>query len=270
MTPDVAIAVVIGALYFSECIVLLYANEALVEFTGSGPRVHFPSARSQLLGRLLIGLNPLLPTYAVYRVRWGSRPVTSESASATGDRTNLSSNAAALDKLSPFVAGIAVIVCVWIPLALILRGFHQILVPVVLMYAMILLLLVRLWFVRRELNLTLGSFLSHTFQCLACPPYAPNLLRRLSIATPIADDLLVIVKQHLDGLQRRDVLRELVDRVEERLNYFEADAPEYQTLSGYLSSVRSEADGTETSPQPSDPAVGVSDDCDISETGRGE
>lgn len=240
MSAELEIVVLIAALYLSECALLLCANEAIIECKVDGYRVHFPSERANVRGRLLFFLSPLLPTRAALRVAWSTStlpPIETNSQDEFSARLVI---LAALQPLVPFVVVISGLVLLCIPAALIILEVRQVMFPLLLMYIAIAALLVRLWTLRSQIVLTEGKFALVAFQCLACPPYAPNLLRRLSMTTPIRTDLLLIAKTHLAASERRNVYSEIATRVQERMATYEPASTEYIELATYLAGVNSE------------------------------
>ena len=82
----------------------------------------------------------------------------------------------------------------------------------VLLYASLLLALIWIGVNRARLGLTSGGFAMLAFECLVCPPFALNLVRKISAAMPILDDLVRVARvlqapQEWEASRREFVLR---------------------------------------------------------------
>lgn len=236
MSPEVEIAILIAVLYLFECALLLYSNEVVIECSARGCRALFPSERANFCGRLLYFLNPVAPVRAYYRVMWH----TGAAAHENGNFTAQIELAKSLSGLAPFVLFTAVVVLVGLPISLIFFQIRETLPIWLLTYAAVAALLLRLWSMRAQLALSRSRFTSLAFQCIACPPFAPNIVRAISLAATADVDLLVVAKTNFSVVERRHLYRTVIERVEAQIGALEPDSPECFELENYLTRVRQE------------------------------
>ncbi len=177
-------------LYLYDSSVLLYSNEAI--FSCNRARQWSVStgwAGFTFAGRTLCILNPFTPHHPAFRLAWDVASVeTPAGDSAWSDRAPL------FDRLAP-TSGLAwIALFVMLPLGLFTAaGAYAVVPALVLLYASSLL---GLWRLRRLWSLqpstTLGPpsprrFIGFAFECLACPPFAVNMIRRVTLQERIAE-----------------------------------------------------------------------------------
>jgi hypothetical protein len=185
-SSEVELFALVCVLYLYDCSVLLFANEALL------------TARPQrrwslelgfygfiLAGRSLCILNPFTPQFPAFRLSWDFlRP-----GSGVPD-TRWSQQADRLRRLSVTTGISAVALLVLLPLGLFSPLRLYALVPALsLLYGSAIVGLVRLSSLRSELNLTGARYAGFIFECLACPPFAANMVRRIALQQRVPESL---------------------------------------------------------------------------------
>lgn len=213
------IAVAVG-LYLYDSLVLVYCNEGLLIPQGrNGWALCFASAHFRVLGKEVFLPNPLLPQRPCFRLAWRF-----EGGGAGGDR-QWTAQRDALRPLVPYVWGIAGGLFLALPLGLFTRlGDRALVVALVLVYGGIAAALVWLWRHRAGFAMTRRRFAALAFECLACPPFAINLVRRISRETPIGEDLVSAARRLLTPADWQVARAELVARVDQEIVFADDDA----------------------------------------------
>lgn len=176
------------ALYVYDSSSLLFANEAILSRNRSEWSIWIGSEASRFLGKYLFVPNPLAPHRPIYRLLWSS-----EARPPTTACTNPESESAKYKLLGLMVHTMGFALFVLLPIGLLsplVSKVAAVSTAVLLFYASAFLSLAWIWTHRRLFLLTDRAAAALAFECLACPPFAVNLVRRLSLATTIDDDLI--------------------------------------------------------------------------------
>jgi hypothetical protein len=196
-------------LYLYDSSALLYANEAI--FSCDSARrwsVSTGWAGFTLAGRTLCVLNPFTPHHPAFRLAWDLASVETPAIqspaiqSPTGDSA-WSARARLFDRLAPssWLAWTALFVV--LPVGLFTSaGAYAVVPALLLLYASS---LVGLWRLRRLRHSTaLGPpdrkrDWGFAFECLACPPFAANMIRRITLQERIAEPVPLAGTRLLDA-----------------------------------------------------------------------
>lgn len=235
--PYVLLLFAIVLIYVLDCLVLLYANEAIVKSREAGWRVDFGSTQTWVGGKRVYLLNPFTPLAAIYRTHWkvgGSLPQAEESA-----LTDWAQHRRLISRLDARVAATAWVVLVILPTAMLLYGPQGFLIGAALSWLVVIVLLIRFADCRRALDLSRGEFALLAFECLACPPCAVNLLRKLSLRYRINVDLVAVVAG-LDTGQAASVLDRVGQQTDACLIMMDNDTPAYEQTCAYRELIRCE------------------------------
>jgi hypothetical protein len=185
-SAEAALALVIVALYLKDCLLLLQPNEAVL-VRARHWQAGFGQRQWTLAGREPYLAHPLLPHQPVFRLQWdmlvpprGGTPPTN-----AVDAVESPGRLGALRRLLPGVWLSFLLLFVLIPTTVLGRwGVVATLTVLGLLYLNILVSLWVVWLSRHRLGLTGGTLGLLAFECLVCPPYAANLVRRLSWRYP--------------------------------------------------------------------------------------
>ena len=235
--PYVLLLVVILLIYLLDCLVLLYANEAVAKSHHEGWCVDFGSGQAWVAGKRVYLLNPFTPLAAVYRTHWKIAerlPHADESALA-----RWSEHHRLIARLNTHIAATAWVVLVLLPVAMLLWGPLGFLAGAALSWIVVIVLLLGFASCRRALALSRGEFALLAFECLACPPCAVNLLRKLSLRYSLNVDL-VVVAAGLDAGQAARVLDRVGQQADACLIMMPIETPEYEKACTYRELIRSE------------------------------
>ncbi len=213
------------AFYLYDSSVLLFSNEVVLTcdsarrwsaITGQGG--------IQLAGRTLCVLNPFTPYRAAFRLCWNYDQM-------DPDKQDSSWSGRALN-LRPLTAttlctGLALFVL--LPIGMLSPlGAYGVIPAVSLMYGSILLALwqQRSILARNDRRRYLGS----AFECIACPPFAVNLIRRSTLAERIAEPAPIAAARLLDSGRWREVRDYYAMRLEEAMRMAEENSDERRIL----------------------------------------
>lgn len=244
ISSEFGIVVLIIALYGSTCVVFACADEGVLQQGSRGMRLLVADDRLRLAGRSLLWLNPLLPMRPAFRGQWGAVEAI---AVAPGLAARIPEVTAASAMLAPYVLAVFLCTVVGVPLTLLLMGAKGSLPVIGLAYLAVVVLTVRLWFLRENFLLDGGKFALLAFESLACPPFAAGLVRRLSLAVPVVEDLASFVIDMSEGC-RLQAIEALMARCEDMERFFADDALAHARLSRYRITLAGLAEGYPDSP----------------------
>ncbi len=214
------------AFYAKDCLLLLHANEGVLESRSAhGWRVSFGSQSYTLSGRQPYLLRLFTPHRPAYRMSWA---MAEDADSGLAWRDDVPG---ALLRVVPWTFAIGLALFGLVPLALHSHvSMALLLASVGLVYALIVAALVGVWRRREPLGLSSRSWATLAAEVLLCPPYAVNLLRRLSIHASPSADLLATARARLDPRARAEVLRECAMRIQLQLEVEDEDTPRSAAL----------------------------------------
>ena len=172
--------------YLYDSSLLLYSNEGILTTDGARRWSAPPGwAGLVLAGRRLCMLNPFTPHHPAFRLSWNFQALEP----ATVD-VSWSARAQELKPLAPMTLTAGVALFVLLPLGLLSPLGALLAVPaVILLYASIAAALIQMY--RRKILARSGRkrFIGFAFECLACPPFGVNMIRRLTLAESVGEPL---------------------------------------------------------------------------------
>jgi hypothetical protein len=212
--------------YLYDSTVLLYSNEAVLACDG---RRHWSAATGMagflLAGRTLCVLNPFTPHRPSFRLRWEFNSLAPAPQSQWMDRAD------ELKVLAPTTWSAGIGLYVLLPLGMFTAlGAYAVIPALVLLYGSIIasLILVR----RRQILIARGAtrFLSLAFECIACPPFGVNMVRRTTLGLGIAEPLPLAAVRLLDAAGWTKLRALCVARIEDALQSVAAESQEEKSL----------------------------------------
>ncbi len=220
-------------LYLYDSALLLYSNEAvLVCARHNRWLAGFGSNRTTLRGRQLYLPNPLTPTRPVYRLSWTleatadlpahSAPPAADTAAvaplAVNPGGDWTANRPLLRRLAPLVWSLAAALFIALPVALYGRlGDWLIVCAFGLVYTNLVVMLALLWLVRKRFNLTGRAFAQLAFDLVLCPPFALNLVRKLSLQVIVKEDFANAAKRLQQAPEWQLTQAELLARLDDEI-----------------------------------------------------
>ena len=174
-----------AGLYLCDSALLLYYDEGMLTPAGRDRwRVVFASDKFRLMGRGVFLPNPLLPHRPLFRLAWRFPSPRSRTDDQWGAR------AALYRPLAPAVWAMAAGLFILLPLGLFRLGEPALLAALVVLYAGIAAALVWTAINRARLGLSTRRCAMLAIEAVLCPPFALNLVRKLSTAMSIQADLV--------------------------------------------------------------------------------
>ncbi len=202
-------------LYLYDASALLYLNEAILIRGGDGRWTATSGWRGFVFaGRSLCMLNPFTPQWPAFRLAWNFEAPLDESADGAW-----ANGTAPLRTLTPTVTIAAYALFVLLPLGLFtpLRAY-AVIPALIALYASIGIALWRLW---RSGTLAVGGrhrFWAFAFECAACPPFAVNMIRRITLAQRVPESLPLAAARLLETADWETLRVELIERLEQEID----------------------------------------------------
>jgi hypothetical protein len=212
--------------YLYDSSVLLYANEAVL--TRDSQRAWSASAGwvgFVLAGRTLCVLNPFTPHRSAFRLSW----TFDKQESGSSDLSWSSREQPGALSTTTLLAGAALFIL--LPLGMFTGlGSLAVIAAAILLYGSTIVALILAkksgMFAERGRR----HFLAFAFECLACPPFAVNLVRRLALAERIAEPLPPAACRLLNPERWALLKSHCVARVEDAMRGVPDDSPEHAAL----------------------------------------
>ena len=228
--PSFEVLLPLGAigLYLFDSTLLLYSNELL--FAQRAGRWSFAMSSALLLGgRRICFTNPLTPATPQFRIRWSEADTRQEQES----HEELAAFFTALRPLQYFVVVLWMLLLA-LPVELFFFGTGVgLLALMAAFYAVILAALAYLYARRRALRVSGRSFMALSFDCLACAPFAVNLVRKLALRRPLAGNPIDFARRTFDRQTLSALLHAVCQRVSEEQQREYGQTPKWEALEAY-------------------------------------
>jgi hypothetical protein len=216
-----------AALYLYDSFWLLGSNEAVLRRAWRGRwQAGFGALRWRLGAREPYLPNPFTPHRPQFRLAWRF-----DGGAARAKTSSLLLVPAELSGFAPFVCGAAVALFVLLPLGLFTRlGTPFTLVAIALLYTLNIASLLRLWLLRRGLKISNRQVSQIAFECLVCPPFAINLVRRLCARWQHAEDFVSAATRLLQPAELAEAHAQCLLRVDEQIESEPESSPRLAAL----------------------------------------
>ena len=228
---EVLLPVVAIGLYLFDSVLMLYGDELALERRRSGWRSS-GGRTLQIAGRLAFLPNPFAPWRLLFRLRW------SETAAVDGvglDIAGLRRLARPLQVIA--LLQVMLLVCALPPLSTMIGAGATLLTLFAAFYGLscagIAVLIAR----RRALRVSNRQCVVLAIETLACAPFAPNLVRKITLARSPELDWLALAESSFSSKDRHELWSWIAARTNEQLAVEEPDsgrAIELQTLQEHL------------------------------------
>ncbi len=207
--PSFEVLLPLGAigLYLFDSVLALYGNELL--FVRADGHWRLGGERGWVLfGRRLVLLDPLHPASGAFPIRWFE-----DDARTAPDAADLERFFRALRPLRYAVMSLLTLLAA-LPFVLVWFGTGtELLVFIAMFYAVIFAALGYVGARRRALQLNGRAVAALAFDCLACAPFAVNLLRKVVMRRSLGGNPLLFAETNFDP----DTWRRLIDYVRARV-----------------------------------------------------
>jgi hypothetical protein len=214
-------------LYLYDSTVLLFANEVILSCERGGAW-RATTGWSDILvgGRKVCVLNPFTPYAACAKLRWDLY-----ARAPTQFDESWSAELPKLKVATPWVLASAFALFVLLPLGLFTPlGVYATLPAVGVLYVSILVALIIMRRGRLLQALSPLKFAGLIFECLACPPFGVNLIRRVALMSKVNESLLTAGQRLLPPLEWARVRAHCVVTLDQELLGLEDGAPQKHEL----------------------------------------
>lgn len=225
---EALLALLIAALYLKDCLFLLDVDEAvLVSRTGRRWAAGFGARTWRIAGKEPFVANPWLPDQAVFRLRWRMRaaPAGPEPARTPAQVPAELIRIGRLAWLTWFVLLVGLPVCLLGRL-----GPAVTVAAIAAAYASIAGSLALVWVWRRPLAIPSRAFAVLAFECVACPPYAANIVRKLAALRQVDEDFEAAAQRVLDSRRLAEARSECLARLDDQMERVSDEDPEFESL----------------------------------------
>lgn len=214
LSSEAALMLLALALYVYDALILLASNEALVVRQGRGWRAVFGSHRWRLAGKEPCAPGLLAPHRPIIRLTWQfAGPPAGVPRQPVQAPVGLGGLA-----LCAWLSGLTLFVL--LPTSLFLGlGTGVTLGVIVLLYALNLTGLLLLHRVHRRLQRPAASYWATAFECLVCPPFCINLVRRACEWQGWRDDFLQACQALLPSPALAEVHAQCLLRIDEQIAF---------------------------------------------------
>ena len=217
--------------YLYDLIMLLSINELLLTKSDKGWSYKFPEFSYQLLRKYLLLPNPLTPDVAIFRVSWPKEPSSSANDNRLVDFISI------LEPIQASINTLLLLLLLFIPMVSLVYGSGtKLLIIFGMIYIFILTALVYIFNNRDKLYLSNGKFLSLAFESIACPPFALNMVRKISLNYPNLGDPAHFAKHMFDGTSKSKFCKDLNKSISKDMTFLDVDSRRYLRLQSYLNS----------------------------------
>lgn len=227
MSYEIELLALAVLFYLYDSSVLLYSNEAILTCNGAQRW----SATTGWIGFVLAGrslclLNPFTPYRPSFRLSWDLHRLEP----APKNRT-WPTRAQEFKGIAPFTVTAGIALFLLLPLGMFTEfGRYAVISAVFLLYGSIFLALFQLR--RKRILVALGRkhFWGFAFECLACPPFGVNMVRRITLADRIAEPVPLAAVRLLDADRWAELRDRCISRIDEAIQRAGEDSHEQKAL----------------------------------------
>lgn len=212
--------------YLYDSSVLLYSNESV--FTCDSTRrwsATFGLTGFVLAGRTLCALNPFTPHRPSFRLSWEFEALPESADPSWADR------AQKYHRLTPWSLTGWAALFVLLPLGMFTPlGRYAVIPAIVCLYGSTFLALFELRRCESLVTLNRKRFWGFAFECIACPPFAVNMVRRITLAGRIAEPVPLAAVRLLSAERWEALRRQCMSRLDDASQLLAKDSAELKAL----------------------------------------
>jgi hypothetical protein len=200
--------------YLFDSVKLLHHNQLVFLRENGRWKVICPNSRWQILRKLPYFFNPLAPNNPVFLGTWSL----TGGVGCIDEVPEIDRFIGTIHPLNYFVIVLFVLMCFFMPLAILSYGTGVTFLAITIAaYLCIVAMLVVLYKKCSGLRLSSKEFYSLAFDCIACPPFAINLVRKITWQYKIGFDPIEFAISKLAKEDASKLARSLVVRLDEKL-----------------------------------------------------
>lgn len=236
MTLSFETLLILGAIgfYLYDSIELLHINEFALLRNGERWSYIYPSSSWQILRKWPFMPNPFRPDVDIYLVSWSAIASTRRK-----DAICFHIFESQVTFLRYSARILFAMIFLILPLVLLIYGSGvQLLLLFAHVYGTIVIVAYLLYRNRQSLQITRRRLFLLSFECLACPPFAVNVLRKVTYRSALIEDPISFAMQVLDRDSFCRLISDVCERIEMQLCWLDEDAARYSTLVAYRDHIR--------------------------------
>lgn len=219
LSTEALLMLVAVALYLFDSLLLLASNEAVLV---RGWRGHwfarFGLDRWRLGGKEPYLSNPATPHFPLWRLRWSFDEAAGEAVAPAGPLAVPRE----LERFKLHALISLILIYGLVPIVLFYPvGIEYPIAVVAVLYLNIVVAIVRLFRVRAAFALSSGQFAVLAFECMACPPFSVNLVRKLCLKLETDEDFTAAATRLLPAEALPAVEAQCLRRLDEQIDYAE-------------------------------------------------
>ncbi|TCV84081.1 hypothetical protein [Sulfurirhabdus autotrophica] len=220
--------------YLFDSAMLLFFNE-LVFIEKKGKWIFAcPESRWQLMEKIPYLPNPLTPGNALFRLSWSLSKTDKQQESQEALQSFLN----AFNPLRLMTSVLFTLLMIGIPVVLFIFGTGLgFLLLIGLIYFTIVIMLTLIYRQKETFGVSGNVIAKLAFDSLACPPFALNLIRKITLRYPFAGDPICFYRQVSDPNRFAQLIHSLCQRIDEMIDFEDETSPRYSALQSYKKSL---------------------------------
>lgn len=216
--------------YLFDSFKLLHHNQLIICREYRGWKIICPDSSWQILRKIPYIFNPFLPNFSIFCGNWSA----AADASNVDVSTKLDEFSDAVYPLNYFVMILLAMMCIFMPLTLFYYGAGFVFFTITLStYTVILIMLAVLYTKKSKLGLSSKNYLSAVFDCVACPPFAINLVRKITWQYKIDFSPIEFATNKLSREDLSKFSKLLISRLDEQLLFEDDNTDRSEKLKAY-------------------------------------
>lgn len=220
--------------YLFDSAMLLFSNE-LIFIEKKGKWIFAcPESRWQLMRKIPYLPNPLTPGKALFRVSW----LLSKTDEQQESREALKRFLNAFNPLRLMTSALFILLMIGIPIVLFIFGTGLgFLLLIGLIYLIIVIMLTLIYRQKETFGVSGNVIAKLAFDSLACPPFALNLIRKITLRYAFAGDPICFYREVSDPNHFAQLIHSLCQRIDEMIDFEDEASPRYSALQSYKKNI---------------------------------
>lgn len=201
----------LAGFYIYDSAKILFFNEFYMQ---KGFRKTFTSKTQthlfSFLKKYLMLPDFIFPHHLCFKVRWTIKDTSDNETTQQNDVSSILKISKTLKKIQFSIYLNTVLCMVLLPIALILKMSYEILaVLIILIYVINIINAIWVFFHRKSLSLTKMKLANLWIDALFCPPFALNILKKISLNCDVKTDAIFVCKALLDDESFQELLKQI-------------------------------------------------------------
>ena len=231
---EVFLVLGVFGLYCYDSLMLLNFNELIFTRFTKKWSYKFPMLNFQLLRKFPFLPNLVTPNAALFQVSW-----------PTSDQgLNIKELNTFIKSVLPIqIISVLLLLLMFICLPVIAFTYGsgvKLLIIFSAIYSLIVCGLIYIFNQKHNLKISNTKFLSIAFESIVCPPFALNIVRKISLNYPINVDPYTFTKEMFDEQTKKSFKKNFCIIIDKKMNFLEKDSERFIELNNYLNQIQSE------------------------------